>query len=166
MIVIVQSLGSLWQTKDLPNGGTRVWNTTGIHDGSRSRSYATLFGQLVFGSKAKPFLEEAQRIQGRSWIAGEIAQSATGRTLRIACPAPSDAEVNWHLAMVRQELVGIVPADGVDPMNIVILSASQRKAKQELLLLVKPFAWITGPAGSAIIGVNERGIGRGSVRRW
>ena len=53
MIIRVHSLGSLWQTKDLPNGGTRVWNTTGIRDGCRVRSCATLFGQLVFGPKAK-----------------------------------------------------------------------------------------------------------------
>ncbi len=56
VIVRVHSLGSLWQTKDLPNGGTRVWNTTGIRDGCRVRSCATLFGQLVFGPKAKPLL--------------------------------------------------------------------------------------------------------------
>ena len=30
MVVFVHSLGSLWQEKNLPAGGTRIWNTTGI----------------------------------------------------------------------------------------------------------------------------------------
>ncbi len=43
MVVFIHSLGSLWQEKSLPAGGTRIWNTTGIRAGSRIRSYAVIF---------------------------------------------------------------------------------------------------------------------------
>ena len=43
MVVFIHSLGSLWQEKNLPAGGTRIWNTTGIRAGSRIRSYAVVF---------------------------------------------------------------------------------------------------------------------------
>ncbi len=95
MIVRVHSLGSLWQTKDLPNGGTRVWNTTGIRDGCRVRSCATLFGQLVFGPKAKSFLRDPSRIHGRNWVTGDITQTSAGRSIRLACPAASGAMADW-----------------------------------------------------------------------
>jgi len=164
MIVRVHSLGSLWQMKDLPNGGTRVWNTTGIRDGCRVRSCATLFGQLVFGPKAKPLLQDPSRIRSRNWVASEVTQSATSRTVRLACPAGSDAGVDWHLTTLNEQLVGVVPPDGLDPDNILVLSASQRRQQQELLLFVKPFAWLAGPTGSAIFEVTDRGIGRWNVR--
>lgn len=166
MIVRVHSLGSLWQTKDLPNGGTRVWNTTGIRDGCRVRSCATLFGQLVFGPKAKPLLQDPSRIHGRNWLTGALTQTLAGRSIRLACPAASGAMADWHLHTVNEQLVGIVPPDGLDPDNILVLSASQRKRQQELLLLVKPFAWITGPAGSAIFDIGDHGNGRWIARRW
>lgn len=166
MIVRVHSLGSLWQTKDLPNGGTRVWNTTGIQEGMRIRSCATLFGQIVFGPKSKPLLQEPDRIQGRTWVAGDLMHNSAGRSLRLACLASRETSAEWHLTKVSEQLVGIVPPEGYDPASLVVVSASQRKQKQELLLLLKPFAWITGPAGSAIFEVNDRGTGRWTVRRW
>lgn len=164
MIVRVHSLGSLWQTKDLPNGGTRVWNTTGIRDGCRVRSCATLFGQLVFGPKAKPFLQDPSRIHGRNWVTSDITQTPAGRSVRLACPAGSGEMADWHLHAVNEQLLGVLPPDGLDPDNILVLSASQRKQQQELLLLVKPFAWLTGPTASAIFEVTDRGIGRWNVR--
>ena len=164
MIVRVHSLGSLWQTKDLPNGGTRVWNTTGIRDGCRVRSCATLFGQLVFGPKAKPLLQDTSRIRGRNWVASDITQTSAGRSIRLACTAASGATVDWYLHTVNEQLVGVVPPDGLDPDNILVLSASQRKQQQELLLLVKPFAWLVGSTGSAIFEITDRGIGRWNVR--
>jgi hypothetical protein len=156
VIVRVHSLGSLWQTKDLPNGGSRVWNTTGIRDGCRVRSGATLFGQLVFGPKAKPLLQDPSRIHGRNWVTSDIIQTSAGRSIRLACPAASGAIADWHLHSVSERLVGVVAPDGLDPNNILVLSASQRKQQQELLLLVRPFAWLSGPTGSA--------IGSGSTR--
>lgn len=164
MIVRVHSLGSLWQTKDLPNGGTRVWNTTGIRDGCRVRSCATLFGQLVFGPKAKPLLHDPSRIRGRNWVTSDITQTSAGRSIRLTCPAASGAIANWHLHTVDEQLVGVVPPDGLDPDNILVLSASHRKQQQELLLLVKPFAWLAGPTGSAIFEVTDRGVGRWNIR--
>ena len=164
MIVRVHSLGSLWQTKDLPNGGTRVWNSTGIRDGCRVRSCATLFGQLVFGPKAKLLLQDPSRLHARNWMTSDITQTSAGRTIRLACPAASGAMADWHLHTVNEQLVGVVPPDGLDPDNILVLSASQRKHQQELLLLVKPFAWLTGRTGSAIFEVTDRGIGRWNIR--
>lgn len=166
MIVRVHSLGSLWQTKDLPNGGTRMWNTTGIRDGCRVRSCATLFGQLVFGPKAKPLLQDPSHIHGRNWLTGDLTQTSAGRSIRLACPAASGAIADWHLHTVNEQLVGVVPPDGLDLENILVLSASQRKQQQELLLLVKPFAWITGPAGSAIFDIGDNENGRWIARRW
>jgi hypothetical protein len=121
---------------------------------------------LVFGPKAKPLLQDLSRIHGRNWLTSDITQTSAGRSVRLACPAASSAMVDWHLNTTNEQLVGIVPPDGLDPDNILVLSASQRKQQQELLLLVKPFAWITGPAGSAIFDIGDHRNGRWIARRW
>jgi len=166
VIVRVHSLGSLWQTKELPNGGTRVWNTTGIRDGIKVRSYATLFGQLVFGARSKPFLQQPSQVQGRNWIAGDINESSDRRSMRLVFPAAPDSTADWYLTTVNEQLVGLIGPEGFDPERSVVLSASQRKDKQELLLLVKPLAWLSGASGSAVFEIAERGPARWKTRGW
>jgi hypothetical protein len=97
-------------------------------------------------------------------MTSDITETSAGRSIRLACPAASGAMADWHLHTMNEQLVGVVPPDGLDPDNILVLSASQRKHQQELLLLVKPFAWLTGRAGSAIFEVTDRGVGRWNVR--
>lgn len=166
MIVRVHSLGSLWQTKELPNGGTRVWNTTGIRDGLTVRSHATLFGQLLFGARSKPFLQQSSQVQGRNWIAGNINEYSDRRSMRLVYPAAPDAEADWYLTTVNEQVIGLIGPSGFDPDRAVVLSASQRRDKQELLLLVKPLAWLSGVSGSAVFEVPELGVARWKTRGW
>ena len=80
MVVFVHSLGSLWQEKVLPAGGTRIWNTTGIRDGDRVRSCAKVFGQLRLGARARAELCASREITGAKWVAGELAATSHART--------------------------------------------------------------------------------------
>jgi hypothetical protein len=165
MIVHVHSLGSLWQQKDLPNGGTRLWNTTGVHDGNRVRSYATLFGQLQFGPKTRGFFRDIEAIAGASWVTGNLCQTDQARKLRLCCRAPKAAKPDWFLIVMTQKLVGVVGPTQIDPENAIVLSASQRKDRQELLILARPFAWISGPVASAILLADGHNC-HWSITRW
>lgn len=150
VIVFVHSLGSLWQHKDVSGGGIRIWNTTGVAEGSRVRSYARTFGQLQFGPKVRPFLHRQNGIAGALWAAGETIEIGSARKLRLFCRASKNANPDWHLVVFTEALVGNVEIEGIDPLNAMVLSVSQKNGRQELMLLVRPFAWISGSIGSAV----------------
>lgn len=165
MIVFVDSLGSLWQRKDLPNGGTRVWNTTGVMTASRVRSCAMSFGQVLFGGKAKAFLNHRSVITGSAWISRELTAVANGRRLTLLCRAPKAAVPDWYLVTVTDGLIGAIEPDGVDPTNALVVSWSRHRDRQEWLLLVRPYAWLSGAAGSAVWTPTDDSY-LWSIRRW
>ncbi len=164
MIVFVHSLGSLWQHKDHP-GGTRVWNTTGVREGDLVRSYATTFGQLQFGPKVRPFLHHERGVAGASWTTSEMYEVGPTRKIHLFCRAARHANPDWFLVVLTEALVGQIEAGGVDPINAVVLSRSQKKERQEWMLLVRRFAWVSGAVGSAVWTLNGR-TGNWSVTKW
>lgn len=165
MIVFVHSLGSLWQQKDLPDGGTRLWNTTGVVEGGRVRSYATTFGQLQFGPKVRPLLHRENGIIGASWTTCDAHEVGSTRKLRFCCRAARSADPDRFLVVLTEALVGQVEPGGIDPMNALVLSVSRNKNQQELMLLVRRFAWVSGSTGSAVWSPNTRGCDW-SVIKW
>jgi hypothetical protein len=165
MIVFVHSLGSLWQEKVLPAGGTRIWNTTGIRHGSRLRSCATIFGQIKFSTTARTELHGAPEIVGGTWITGELVDSNGWRKLALLCRASRVAVPDWYLVTVTEGLIGELEMDSWDASLTALISFSKRGSHQEVMLLMRPFAWLRGSAGCAVLTVRN-GKCDWKVTRW
>ena len=155
MVIFVHSLGSLWQEKTLPAGGVRVWNTTGIRDGSWVRSCAKVFGQVKFGARARSELGGSQPITGASWTTSGLAGIDHARKLALLCRAPRDVTPALYLVTVSENLVGQLEHDSFDDSRTVLISFSKWRSRQEVMLLMQPFAWVRGSQGSAVLVVDS-----------
>lgn len=165
MIVFVHSLGSLWQEKVLPAGGTRIWNTTGIRDGSRLRSCATIFGQIKFTATARREVHGSRPIMGATWITSGLVDGSTARKLALLCRASRAAVPDLYLVTVTEVLIGELEMDSWDASQTTLISFSKRGHHQEAMLLMRPFAWLRGSAGSAVLTVRD-GKCNWKVTRW
>ncbi len=165
MVVFVHSLGSLWQTKTLPCGSTRIWNTTGIRDGRQVRSCATVFGQVVFGRQARQLLAATGAANGTVWTSDGIAEAGESRKLKLIGRAPRTSAPDLYVATVTEALVGELELGAWDASRATVISFSARRSRQELMLLVRPFAWLRGANGSAVF-VPDGGSCRWNVTRW
>jgi hypothetical protein len=165
MIVFVHSLGSLWQEKVLPAGGTRIWNTTGIRDGSRLRSCATIFGQIKFSTTARMEVHGSRPIAGGTWITGELVDGSAARKLAPLCRASRATVPDFYLVTVTEGLIGELEMDSWDASLTALISFSERGSHQEVMLLMRPFAWLRGSAGCAVLTVRD-GKCDWKVTRW
>lgn len=165
MVIFVHSLGSLWQEKMLPAGGVRIWNTTGIRDGPRVRSCAKVFGQVKFGARARTELSGSRSITGASWSASGSAGLDHVRKLALMCRAPQGATPELYLVTVSESLVGDLDQDSFDVSRTALISFSRWRSRQEVMLLMRPFAWLRGSEGSAVLVVNA-GKCDWEVTRW
>jgi len=165
MVIFVHSLGSLWQEKMLPAGGVRIWNTTGIRDGPRVRSCAKVFGQVKFGARARTELSGSRSITGASWSASGSAGLDHVRKLALLCRAPQGVTPELYLVTVSESLVGQLDQDSFDVSRTALISFSRWRSRQEVMLLMQPFAWLRGSAGSAVLVVNA-GNCEWEVTRW
>jgi len=111
MVVFVHSLGSLWQEKLLPAGGAKMWNTTGIRDGPRVRSCATVFAQVKLGAKARLELARSGEITGGSWAANDVVETNRCRKLALLCPASRAAVADFYIVTVTESLIGELHMD-------------------------------------------------------
>lgn len=165
MVIFVHSLGSLWQEKMLPAGGVRIWNTTGIRDGPRVRSCAKIFGQVKFGARVRTELSGSRSITGASWTATGSAGLDHVRKLGLLCRAPQGVTPALYLVTVSESLVGPLEHDSFDVARTALISFSKWRSRQEVMLLMQPFAWLRGSAGSAVLVVNA-GSCEWEVTRW
>ena len=165
MVVFVHSLGSLWQEKILPAGGTRIWNTTGIRDGQHVRSCAKVFGQVRLGAKARAELCASREIAGAKWFAGELTATNHARKLALLCRASRDSVADLYVVTVTDSLVGELQMDSWDASRTMLVSYSKWRSRQELMLVMQPFAWLRGSNASAVLAVSEGKCGW-NVTRW
>jgi hypothetical protein len=165
MIVFVHSLGSLWQEKILPAGGTKIWNTTGIRDGPRVRSCAKVFGQVRLTARARAVLKGSSKIAGTKWVAGDLIATNHSRKLALLCRASRASVADLYLVTITESLVGDLQMDSWDASRTTLISFSKWRSRQELMLVVQPFAWLRGSNGSAVLVVNE-GKCDWKVTRW
>jgi hypothetical protein len=154
MVIFVHSLGSLWQEKMLPAGGVRIWNTTGIRDGPRIRSCAKVFGQVKLGARTRTELSGSRSITGASWSASGSADFVHVRKLALMCRAPEGVTPALYLVTVSESLVGQLDQDSFDVSRTALISLSKWRSRQEVMLLMQPFAWLRGSEGSAVLVVN------------
>ena len=165
MTVFICSLGSLWQEKSLPAGGTRVWNTTGIQDGPRIRSCAKIFGQVSLGARARMELAGLCEMTGAAWTTSELSEVNHARKLKLLCRATRTSFADLYLVTVTEKLVGELQPDSWDTSRTALLSFSKWRSRQEVMLLMPPFAWLRGRNGSAVLVVNN-GKTEWNVRSW
>ncbi len=165
MVVFIHSLGSLWQEKTLPAGGTRIWNTTGIRDGPRVRSCAKIFGQVRLGAKARTELGGSRELTGAAWTTSELIQVNHARKLALLCRAARALVADLYLVTVTDRLIGELRIGGWDATQTTLVSFSKWRSRQEVMLLVRPFAWLSGSDGSAVLAVNN-GRCEWTVTRW
>ncbi len=165
MVIFVHSLGSLWQEKALPTGGVRIWNTTGIQDGPHVRSCAKIFGQIKLGAVARRDVNGSHPITGASWSASGLAQFDHARKLALLCRAPRCVTPDLYLVTVSENLVGQLENDSFDDSLTVLISLSKWRSRQEVMLLMQPFAWLRGSEGSAVLVVSA-GKCEWAVTRW
>ena len=165
MVIFVHSLGSLWQEKTLPAGGVRIWNTTGIRDGPRVRACAKIFGQVKLGARARRGLSGSDPIIGASWTASRLVDLKHARKLALLCRAPRVSTPELYLVTVSESLVGQLELDSFDDSRTALISFSKWRSRQEVMLLMQPFAWLRGSSGSAVLAVHA-GRCAWEVARW
>jgi hypothetical protein len=165
MVVFVHSLGSLWQEKALPAGGARVWNTTGIRDGPQVRSHARVFGQVKLGAKARLELARSGELTGAAWTANDLVGINHSRKLALLCRTSRTAAAELFIVTVTEGLVGELGMDSWDGSKAALISFSQWRSRQEVMLAMQPFAWLRGSTGSAVL-VASGGICDWKVTRW
>ncbi len=165
MIVFVDSIGSLWQEKVRTSGYTTVWNTTGVDDGKRLRSRAKVFGQLAFGRKARLEVGRFGGIPPSMWLATEVTEHKGIRRVQLIVRVAPSLKPERYLVTVTERLVGTLQGDSWASDGTELISFSAWKEKQEAMLLMQPFGWIRGTAGSAVFSVDGR-TWSWTVQRW
>lgn len=165
MVIFVHSLGSLWQQKTLPAGGVRIWNTTGIRDGPRVRSCAKVFGQVKLGARARAEAGGSRSLVGAAWTADGLVDVSHTRKLALLCRAPLTATPELYLVTVTEDLVGLLEQDSFDALGTALMSFSAWRSRQEVMFLMRPFSWLRGSKGSAVLVVNG-GKCDWNVTRW
>ena len=165
MVVFVHSLGSLWQERILPAGGARVWNTTGIRDGPQVRSYAKVFGQVKLGAKARLDLSRSGELTGVAWTASDVVEVNRCRKLALLCRASREAVAEFCIVTVTESLIGELCMDSWDGSRATLISFSTWRSRQEVMLVMQPFAWLRGSTGSAVLVVSG-GRCNWKVTRW
>ena len=165
MVVFIHSLGSLWQEKSLPAGGARIWNTTGIRDGPRVRSCAKIFGQVKLGARVRAELAGSRKMTGAVWTASQLIEVGHARKLALQCRASRTAVADLYLVTVTERLVGELQMDSWDASRTALVSFSKWRSRHEVMLLMRPFAWLRGSKGSAVLVANA-GKCEWDVTRW
>lgn len=165
MVVFIHALGSLWQERILPAGGTRVWNTTGIRDGPHVRSCAKIFGQVSLGARARVELAGSCEMTGAVWATSELIEVNHARKLKLLCRASRTSIVDSYLVTVTENLVGELQPDSWDASRTMLLSFSKWRSRQEAMLLIQPFAWLRGSNASAVFSVRD-GACKWTITRW
>ena len=165
MVVFIHSFGSLWQEKILPAGGVQIWNTTGVRNGAHVRSCARVFGQVKFGARARTELSGSRPVTGAAWTTSGLVEAGNTRKLALLCRAPRATIAALHLVTVTDTLVGELQMDSWDASLTTLVSFSQWRSRQEVMLLMPPYAWLRGASGSAVFFVDG-GKCDWNVPRW
>lgn len=157
MIVHILSLGSVWQQQERLLG-TSIWNTTGVDNGHGVRPRSIVYGQVALGRLAKIAFARVGGLAGTNWVA-ECGRGQP-QVVRLIQPAPRKCAPERCLGSVTEQLVGRLYPEDCDPHHSQIISLSECRGHLEVMLLMRPYAWIKGERGSATL------IPSGSAFRW
>jgi hypothetical protein len=166
MIVLVHSLGRVWQEKPNDEGSTSVWNTTGINDGVRTRPRSKTFGQVSFTRRARLALSGSRPITPSLWVTSGLNEHGNSRKLQLIVRAPTACAPDRYLVTITETLVGHVDDRAWETEQTQLVSHSEWKGRQELMLLMRPFGWIRGAGGTAVLIVDDKNRCSWSVNPW
>ena len=163
MIVCVLSVGSCWrQPKD---GRPVVWNSSGVLDQRRLRPRAKVFGQVRFNSRLCQEALGTSGLIGSCWQAAPLTEHLGVRKLDLHRRVQRSSHPDWYLVSVTEQLVGTLDDRSWDPNDSLLVSFSEWKATQEVLLLVGRHGWLRGGLGSAVLTPGGP-AGDWDVSRW
>jgi hypothetical protein len=166
MVVLVHCLGRVWQEKPNDEGFTSVWNTTGIGDGVRTRPRSKTFGQVSFAKRARLALGWSRPITPSLWVTSGLNEHGTTRKLQLIVRAPAACVPDRYLVTITENLIGHLGDGAWEPEETQLVSHSEWNGQQELMLLMRPFGWIRGAVGTAVLIVNNNNRCRWSVNPW
>ncbi len=147
----VHSVGSVWLEKKRPDGRTSVWNTTGISDGRLLRPRAVAFGQISLGRQARLDWAAKGELRTGMWIARPLNEHGGIRRVELICRAAPEELPDWYMAIVTERSVGAIHTRAMDEELVQLVSHSAWRGREEMLLLLKPFAVISGDSGTATL---------------
>jgi len=148
MKVWVYSVGSVWLERSRPDGRTSVWNTTGIFDGRLIRPRSITFGQISLGRKARLDCAAKGKLRTGMWIARPLNEHEGIRRIELLCRTAAAESPDWYLAAVTASCVGRIHIEALNAETAQLVSHSAWRGREELLLLLKPFAVICGDRGT------------------
>lgn len=163
MIVRILSLGSCWREGD--DRRQFVWNTSGVADLRGVYPRSVVRGHVRFNAM---LLHEALGTTGlrcSTWHASPVSERLGFRGLALERCAGRSTPADWWLVSVTDRLSGTLDDASWDPDNVQLISLSQWKEAQEVLLLARPNAWIRGTSGAAVFTPNAKD-GDWAVRNW
>ena len=149
MIVCVLSLGSYW--REPKDGRPVVWNSSGVLDQRGLRPRAKVSGHVRLNSRLYQEALGTSGLSGSCWHASPLGEHLGIRMLALQRRAERNSPPDWYLVSVTEQLVGTLDDESWDPKNSVLISFSEWKARQEVLLLVGSHGWLRGRLGSAVL---------------
>ena len=147
MFVTVEGFGSIW-SKRTHDERSAYYNTTGINVDGKLRHRSELFGQLRFNEIGGFNSKLVERNIGRVFqCTGDMRR--TGACLAFHHLLQRPIEPDYFLFTVTSERTGFLPvgwyawkSDGV-----LLISFSQFRQRQEVMLLMPAHSWIRGALG-------------------
>lgn len=151
MKIWVHSVGSVWLEKRRPDGRASIWNTTGISDGRLLRPRSVTFGQISFGRQARLDLAAMGELRKGMWIARPLNESGGIRRVELVCRAAPSESPDWYMATMTERIVGAIHTHAMSEELTQLVSHSKWRGREELLLLLKPLAVMSGDRGTATL---------------
>ena len=147
----VHSVGSVWLEKKRLDGRTSVWNTTGISDGRLVRPRAVAFGQISLARQARVDWAARGELRTGMWVASPVNERGGIRQVELICRAAPEGLPDWYMATVTELRVGAIHTRAMDEELVQLVSHSAWRGREEMLLLLKPFAVISGDRGTTTL---------------
>ena len=104
-------------------------------------------------------------LRGSCWQASPLAEHLGIRKLDLQRRVRRSSLPDWYLVSVTEQLVGTLDDGSWDPKNSLLVSFSEWKTRQEVLLLVGRHGWLRGRLGSAVLTPGGP-AGDWDVSRW
>jgi hypothetical protein len=163
LIVIVQvhSVGSLWQE----SRRRAVFNSTAIEIAGVQRSRAKVFGQVRFSPAELHQALATGPLQGSNWNATSLREYRGIRKLHLTKRAGRRHPPELFLVAVSDETCGRLDAHSWSNELAQLVSWSESGGRQELMFLMKPFAYLRGVTGAAVL-TPRNGSAHWTVTRW
>jgi hypothetical protein len=149
MIVCILSLGSYW--REPTDGRPVLWNSSGVLDQRGLRPRSKVFGQVRFNSRLYQEALGTSSLKGTCWDALPLGEHLGIRKLELQRRVRRNSQPNWYLVSVTEQLVGTLDEGSWDPKDSILVSFSEFKTRQEVLLLVGCHGWLRGKLGSAVL---------------